>query len=269
MRYDLAMPANTGPTNTAQTNTAQTNTAQTNTAQTNTAQTPTLALILDLDGTLVDNVYHHVRAWQLALGDMGATVPVWRIHRRIGISAELMARGVLSEGGHPYDPDDLKRLKALHAKRYAALRGSVVPLPGARELLAHLEAQHVPWVIASSSPPGDAEPMLEVLGLSPATPLITGSDVARAKPHPDLFLAAAERLGVDPSETVVVGDSIWDLLAAQRAGALAVGLLSGGYGRDELDRARAYRVYDDPAELLTHIEEIGVPNADGVAGPST
>jgi HAD superfamily hydrolase (TIGR01509 family) len=230
---------------------------------------PVPALILDLDGTLVDNVYHHVRAWQQALTDLGATVPVWRIHRRIGISAELMARGVLKEGGQEYGAEELKRLKDLHAKRYAALRDSVSPLPGARGLLAHLEAQHVPWIIASSSPPGDAEPMLDVLGLPATTPMITGEDVSRAKPHPDLVLAAAARLGADPADTVVVGDSIWDLLAAQRAGALGVGLLCGGYGREELDRAHAYRVYDDPSDLLDHIEEIGVPNTEGVAGPST
>jgi HAD superfamily hydrolase (TIGR01509 family) len=227
------------------------------------------AFILDLDGTLVDNVYAHVRAWHQALEEMGASLPVWRIHRRIGISAELMARGILQEGGHEQTDEDMSRLKERHARQYSALRGSVRPLPGARELLAHLDAQQVPWIIASSSPPGDARPMLEILRLSGDTPLITGGDVDRAKPHPDLFLAAAGRLGVHPRDTVVVGDSIWDLLAAQRAGALGVGLLCGGYGRDELQRAQAYRVYLDPSDLLQHIEEIGVANPDGAAGPST
>jgi HAD superfamily hydrolase (TIGR01509 family) len=228
------------------------------------------ALVLDLDGTLVDNVYTHVRAWEQALEDMGVAVPAWRIHRRIGISAELMARGILRDGGHPHGDEETARLKKLHAKRYSALRASVRPLPGARELLAHLDAQNVPWIIASSSPIGDAQPMLRVLGLSEAdAPMLTGDGVGRAKPHPDLVLAAADRLGVDPQDTVVVGDSIWDLLAAQGAGALGVGLLCGGYGRDELVRAHAYRVYEDPADLLHHIEEIGVPNPGGAAGPST
>jgi len=87
---------------------------------------------------------------------------------------------------------------------------------------------------------------------------VTRDQVERAKPDPDLFLAAADRLGVDVTETVVVGDSVWDLLAARRARALGVGLLSGGYGLDELERAGAYRVYQDPADLLLHLDEIGV-----------
>jgi HAD superfamily hydrolase (TIGR01509 family) len=231
------------------------------------AQPP--AFLLDLDGTLVDNVYQHVMAWQQALEDMGVWVPVWRIHRRIGISAELMTRGVLREGGHEPTDEQMQRLKQLHGKRYVALRGSVRPLPGARELLDHLDAQQVPWIIASSSPPGDAEPMLDIIGLPADTPMVTGHDVTRAKPDPDLFLTAAARLGVDPNRAVVVGDSIWDLLAAQRAGALGLGLLCGGYSRNELERAGAYRVYQDPADLLQHIDELGVPNPGGAPGPST
>ena len=89
-------------------------------------------------------------------------------------------------------------------------------------------------------------------------PVITRDQVDYAKPDPDLFLAAAKRLGVDISDSVVVGDSVWDLLAAQRARTLGVGLLSGGYGRDELERAGAYRVYQDPADLLKHLDEVGV-----------
>jgi phosphoglycolate phosphatase-like HAD superfamily hydrolase len=99
---------------------------------------------------------------------------------------------------------------------------------------------------------------LTLLGVEPDTPVVTRDQVERAKPDPDLFLAAADRLGVDVTETVVVGDSVWDLLAARRARALGVGLLSGGYGLDELERAGAYRVYQDPADLLLHLDEIGV-----------
>jgi phosphoglycolate phosphatase-like HAD superfamily hydrolase len=100
--------------------------------------------------------------------------------------------------------------------------------------------------------------MLELLEVPPGVPVITRDQVARAKPDPDLFLAAAQRLGVEIAEAVVVGDSVWDLLAARRAKALGVGLLSGGYGEDELHRAGAYRVYEDPADLLRHLDEIGV-----------
>jgi phosphoglycolate phosphatase-like HAD superfamily hydrolase len=89
-------------------------------------------------------------------------------------------------------------------------------------------------------------------------PVVTRDEVERAKPDPDLFLAASERLGVDISNPIVVGDSIWDLLAVRRARALGVGLLSGGYGTDELERAGAYLVYEDPADLLRHLDEVGV-----------
>ena len=97
-----------------------------------------------------------------------------------------------------------------------------------------------------------------MLGVGPEVPVITRDQVRHAKPDPDLFLAAAERLGVDIRASVVVGDSVWDLLAARRARALGVGLLSGGYGAEELERAGAYRVYQDPADLLKHLDEVGV-----------
>jgi phosphoglycolate phosphatase-like HAD superfamily hydrolase len=103
-----------------------------------------------------------------------------------------------------------------------------------------------------------ARPTLELLEVPAEVPVVTRDQVAHAKPDPDLFLAAAERLGVDVADAVVVGDSVWDLLAARRARALGVGLLSGGYGREELERAGAYRVYDDPADLLLHLDEVGV-----------
>ena len=107
-------------------------------------------------------------------------------------------------------------------------------------------------------PAGSARPMLEMLQVGPNVPVVTRDQVEHAKPDPDLFLAAAERLGVDAATAVVVGDSVWDLLAARRARALGVGLLSGGYGQDELERAGAYRVYQDPKDLLYHLDEIGV-----------
>jgi phosphoglycolate phosphatase-like HAD superfamily hydrolase len=103
-----------------------------------------------------------------------------------------------------------------------------------------------------------AAPMLQMLGVGSETPVVTRDQVRNAKPDPDLFLAAAQRLGVPITDSVVVGDSVWDLLAARRARALGVGLLSGGYGQDELERAGAYRVYQDPADLLRHLDEVGV-----------
>jgi HAD superfamily hydrolase (TIGR01509 family) len=216
------------------------------------------AFLFDLDGTLVDSVYQHVLAWHEALSDVGIEVAVWTIHRRIGMSGGLMANAVLRETGHAVTAEEAARLRRLHSEAYARLTHQVRPLPGARELLAYLTSVGVPWAIATSGRIEVARPTLETLGVGPDVPVVTRDQVAFAKPDPDLFLAAAERLGVPITDAVVVGDSVWDLLAAQRARALSIGLLSGGYGQDELERAGAYRVYQDPADLLKHLDEVGV-----------
>jgi HAD superfamily hydrolase (TIGR01509 family) len=138
----------------------------------------------------------------------------------------------------------------------------VRPLPGARALLEHLSQAGVPWAITTSGRLESAGPTLRLLQLPPEVPIVTRDDVQYAKPDPDLFLAGAARLGIDIADSVVVGDSVWDLLAARRARALGVGLLSGGYGESELVQAGAYRVYQDPADLLKHLDEVGVRIAD-------
>jgi HAD superfamily hydrolase (TIGR01509 family) len=216
------------------------------------------AFLFDLDGTLVDSVYQHVLAWREALEEAGIHLAVWRIHRRIGMSGGLFLNALLRETGHRVTGEEALRLQRLHAEAYARLVTQVRPLPGARELLAYLSQVRVPWAIATSGRWDSARPVLEVLGVGSDVPVVTRDQVQHAKPDPDLFLAAAERLGVAISASVVVGDSVWDLLAARRARALGVGLLSGGYGQDELDRAGAYRVYEDPADLLRHLDEVGV-----------
>jgi HAD superfamily hydrolase (TIGR01509 family) len=214
--------------------------------------------LFDLDGTLVDSVYQHVLAWQDALDKMGIELAVWRIHRKIGMSGGLFANALLRETGRAVTPDEADRLRILHGEAYASRVERVRPLPGARELLEHLTRVDVPWAIATSGYIESARPTLEGLGVPETTPVVTRDQVAHAKPDPDLFLAAAERLGVDISRAIVVGDSVWDLLASRRAGALGVGLLSGGYGQEELERAGAYRVYEEPADLLRHLDEVGV-----------
>ncbi|HEY7666762.1 MAG TPA: HAD family hydrolase [Actinomycetota bacterium] len=215
------------------------------------------AYLFDLDGTLVDSVYQHVLAWHDALQATGIELSVWRIHRKIGMSGGLFANALLRELGRPVTEDEAARLMAAHAEAYAERRQQVRPLPGARELLAYLTETGTPWAIATSGRLESAAPTLEALGIPPAVPIVTRDQVLRAKPDPDLFLAAADRLGVAIEDSVVVGDSVWDLLAARRARALGVGLLSGGYGQDELERAGAYRVYEDPADLLRHLDEVG------------
>lgn len=216
------------------------------------------AFLFDLDGTLVDSVYQHVLAWREAMAAVGIEVAVWTIHRRIGMSGGLMAHAILRETGHAVTPEEAARLLQLHAEAYARLAATVRPLPGARDLLAYLTRARIPWAVATSSRIDSARPTLEALGVPGDVPVVTRDQVAHAKPDPDLFLAAAERVGVAISDSVVVGDSVWDLLAAQRARALGVGLLSGGYGQDELERAGAYRVYQDPADLLRRLDEVGV-----------
>jgi HAD superfamily hydrolase (TIGR01509 family) len=216
------------------------------------------AFLFDLDGTLVDSVYQHVLAWREALQASGFELAVWRIHRRIGMSGGLLSNALLRETGHRVSAEEAEHLQRLHTEAYARQVSQVRPLPGARELLAYLSETGVSFAIATSGRQESARLTLDVLGLSSAVPVITRDQVEHAKPDPDLFLAAAERLGVDISASVVVGDSVWDLLAAQRARTLGVGLLSGGYGRDELERAGAYRVYQDPADLLNHLDEVGV-----------
>jgi HAD superfamily hydrolase (TIGR01509 family) len=219
------------------------------------------AFVFDLDGTLVDSVYEHVLAWREALEQVGVELSVWRIHRRIGMSGGLLVDALLRETGREVTPEQAEQMKRFHAAAYARLSTSVRPLPGARELLRRLSELGVPWAIGTSGWMESARPMLELLGVPASVPIVTRDQVAHAKPDPDLFIAAVERLGVPMTDAVVVGDSVWDLLAARRARALGVGLLSGGYGQDELERAGAYRVYQDPADLLDHLYEVGVRNS--------
>jgi HAD superfamily hydrolase (TIGR01549 family) len=216
------------------------------------------AFVFDLDGTLVDSVYQHVLAWREALEQLGIELAVWRIHRRIGMSGGLLVNALLREIGRRLTKAEAARLPQLHTEAYLRDVSQVRVLPGASELLACLSRAGIPWAIATSGRLDSARPMLELLQLEPGVPVITRDEVLRAKPDPDLFLAAAKCLGVPISESIVVGDSVWDLLAAHRARALGVGLLSGGYGQDELERAGAYRVYQDPADLLRHLDEVGV-----------
>jgi len=214
--------------------------------------------LFDLDGTLIDSVYQHVLAWQEALTAVGIELSVWRIHRRMGMSGGLFVTALMRETGGELVSDQISALNHAHNEAYTRRHDTVRALPGARELLATLTERRVKWAIATSGRASVARPALEMLGLPDHTPLVTRDQVRHAKPDPDLFLAAADRIGVDIGAAIVVGDSIWDLLAARRARALGVGLLSGGYGREELERAGAYRVYADPMDLLEHLDEVGV-----------
>ena len=215
-------------------------------------------LIFDLDGTLVDTVYAHVFAWQRAFAEVGLPIDGWRIHRRIGMSGGLHIRAAAREVGRPIADDEAEALQRRHGELYRELLPERRPLPGAVDLLGELRESGVTHGIATSGRRPEIDASLEALGVPGDTVVVARGDVSRAKPEPDLFLACADRLGAAPGECYVVGDAVWDLLGARRASMLSVGLLSGGYGEDELTRAGAFRVYRDAAELRDSLDELGI-----------
>ena len=216
------------------------------------------AVIFDLDGTLVDTVYGHTLAWQRVLHESGIHIPGWKIHRLIGMSGGLLTKAAGHEIGRDLAEPEVERLQKRHGEVYRELLPERRPLPGAVELLRHLRAAKVPHGIATSGKREDVTPSLTALEVPRDLVVVDRSDVERAKPEPDLFLACQQRLGVKAEECYVVGDAVWDLLAARRASMLGVGLLTGGYGEQELAQAGAYRVYRDPAELLSSIYQLGL-----------
>ena len=216
------------------------------------------ALIFDLDGTLVDTVYAHVLAWQLAFAEAGMPIDGWRLHRRMGMSGGLFKRAVMRELGRSISLRRLQMLDKRHGELFHRFLPKPRPLPGAVELLRFLRRNQVVHGIATSNQRPHINPSLKALGVGKETVVVERGDVKRAKPEPDLFLECQERLGVKIEDCYVIGDAVWDLLAARRAGMLSIGLLSGGYGDDELIRAGAFRVFRDTAELHNYLDELGV-----------
>jgi HAD superfamily hydrolase (TIGR01509 family) len=216
------------------------------------------ALIFDLDGTLVDTVYAHVFAWQRAFAEVALPIDGWRIHRRIGMSGGLHVRAATREIGRPLDDEEAAAIQGRHSEIFREILRDRRPLPGAVALLRELREAGIVHGIATSGRRPEIDASLDALGVGDETVVVARGDVRRAKPEPDLFLACQERLGVEPRECYVVGDAVWDLLGARRAGMLSVGLLSGGYGEDELTRAGAFRVYRDADELRDSLDELGI-----------
>jgi HAD superfamily hydrolase (TIGR01509 family) len=217
-----------------------------------------LNFIFDLDGTLVDSVYLHTLAWHEALEAMGMELASWRIHRHIGMSDDLIAHEVAHETNRELTDREIEKLRSFHTAAYLKRAGQLRPLPGARDVLQTLTKAQVPWAIATSSNRERAHQSLALLGLGADARVVTRDPGIRGKPNPDLFLKAAELLKADAENCIVIGDSVWDLLAARRARMLGVGVLSGGNPPEELIRAGAYRVYQDPADLLRHLDELGL-----------
>lgn len=215
------------------------------------------SMVLDLDGTLVDSVYLHVRAWSQAFEEHGLSIPSWRIHRRVGMAGELLARVLLDEEGEETSSARNKELDDAHGRYYDELRRFVRPFDGARELLATLSDLDVRWAIATSSSPSEQGDILEQLGVGDDAIVVSDSDAGLSKPDPELFRAAIDRLGVDPADVIIVGDSPWDMLAARRAGGVSIGALTGGFSASELHDSGALRVYSGPRQLRIHLPEFG------------
>jgi HAD superfamily hydrolase (TIGR01509 family) len=218
------------------------------------------ALIFDLDGTLVDTVYAHVFAWQRALTDHGMAIDGWRIHRRIGMSGGLFTRAVGRELGRELSDAEAAELQDRHDRLFHELLPPEArrPLPGAVELLRELRDTGITHGIATSGRRPGIDASLAALDVPDDMVVVQRNDVARAKPEPDLFIECARRLDVPAQDCYVIGDAVWDVLAARRAGMLSIGLLSGGYGADELQGAGAFRVYRDAAELRASLDELGI-----------
>src|SRR5690348_1292767 len=176
--------------------------------------------LFDLDGTLIDSVYQHVLAWREALDTLGVELSNWKIHRRIGMSGGLIIHAFTRDTGRSLSAIEAEQLQKFHGEAYQRRQKEVHLLPGAKELLAGLDKAKVKWAIATSGKRDKAQFALDMLGIGDDVPVITRDEVKHAKPAPDLFLAAAKRVGVDLADCVVVGDSVWDLLAARRAHAL-------------------------------------------------
>ena len=216
------------------------------------------ALLFDLDGTLIDSNYQHVAAWYEALRSDGIVIPAWKIHRRIGMSGKSFLRELLRECPRKKKVD-LEQLERKHDTIFRRSISRLATLPGANHLLNHLSHQGIQIAIATTGGRMQASPLLRRLDLPEEIQIVTGDDVEKAKPAPDIFVLASQRLHLPIAECIVVGDSPWDMLAAVRKSALGVGLLSGGYGREDLEQAGAFRVYSDPGDLLMHIEQLGLP----------
>jgi len=216
------------------------------------------ALLFDLDGTLVDSAYQHVAAWTKAFRDMGLRIPVVDIHRRVGMNGGLFLKALDRSFELGLSRTQRNALERAHAAAFADVAEEVILIAGADRISKELEHAGIRMAVVTSASRDDVQSFLDRLDLAPSTICITRESEPRSKPASDQLHRAFEQLRVDPHDAAMVGDSTWDMLASRTAGSLAIGVLSGGYSRDELTASGAFRVYRDVAELLKHREEIGI-----------
>jgi HAD superfamily hydrolase (TIGR01509 family) len=208
------------------------------------------AALLDVDGTLIDAVYQHTLTWQRAFAQHGYSVPAWKCHRHIGMGGDQIVTALAGEDAENRDGEALRETEG---KLFDELIDEVQPLPGARDLVEALKARGLTVVVASSGSGSHIERHLEELGITGTIDGYTTSDeVDRTKPNPDLIETALEL--AETRDAVMLGDSTWDVEAAERAGIETVGLLCGGFSERELREAGASAVYETPAELCERLE---------------
>jgi HAD superfamily hydrolase (TIGR01509 family) len=210
--------------------------------------------VLDIDGTLIDSNYHHALAWYRALRSLGETVPVWRLHRLIGMGGDQVVTAV---GGEDLERRVGDEAREQQGKEVDALLEEMAPLPGARDLLVAIKERGHPLVLASSGQERHVEVFLDKLDARDlADAWTTSSDVEASKPAPDLLQVALKKLGA-PADgaSVMIGDSVWDVEAAKKAGMPAIAVRSGGFGDDELRRAGAIAIYDTPGDLCKALDD--------------
>ena len=210
-----------------------------------------LTAILDIDGTLVDTNYHHAIAWYRALRSRGATLPLWRIHRHIGMGGDQIVAALTSD---EFEAEHGDAVREAEGERYKDLIGEVQPLPGARELVIALKQQGHSVILASSAKADEVEHYVDLLEARElADSWTTSADVETTKPAPDLVESALKR--GDEDDAVMVGDSTFDCEAAGRTGVPTIGVLTGGFSEQELRDAGAESVFESPAELLEQLEQ--------------
>jgi HAD superfamily hydrolase (TIGR01549 family) len=207
--------------------------------------------ILDVDGTLIDTNYHHALAWHRALRQFDCKVPLYRLHRHMGMGGDQL---VASVAGEEFDERHGEEVRDAEKERYGELIDEVAPLAGAQDLIAALSERGCRVILASSAKEEEIEHYIELLD-APDIEYTTSADVEETKPEPDLVLAALEKMGGEGT-AIMVGDSTWDCEAAKRAGVKTIALLTGGFSREELMEAGAVEVYAELPDLIADLDRL-------------
>lgn len=214
-----------------------------------------MVAILDVDGTLVDTNYHHTLAWFRAFRQLGHDLPVWRIHRHIGMGGDQLV-GALC--GEEIEARDGEEIRACEAPLYMAMIDEIRPIEAARDLLVWFKEHDATVVLASSAKEEEVERYIDLIDARElADAWTTSADVEETKPEPDLIHSALDAVDGSPDDALMVGDSTWDCEAAKRAGVRTVALRTGGFAADELTEAGAEAVFESIPALIDHLEREG------------